>query len=522
MVRRVRARGRRWAAPISPIGAAALAALLLAAILPAAAAGTTTKAPRPGAPCTSPGHVAKAANGQRLRCTRRGGRLGWTPVRGKSGVQIRLGGKRLTPAQGACLEKALGASTFAKLIARGNRTSLTAAQLAKLKKCGASVAGDSNTSSGGQGGQGGSQLGYARAGNGGDSSAKDLPACSGTALLNHLPTSDVGSIEPLGHTLGEHIIPIQADHIYLYPSSGGPAPTVYAPGRVTLLQVVAQTHKGADASLGTDYTVAFSSCKSVMFAFLHMRTLSDRIHAAMNAAKSTCDTGTLSDNCTYPDLSLQLASGEAMGTALPAGFALDFTATDVRTPTLAFIRQTNLIGGSLGDSYAHAVCALDYFVAPLKSELYAKLQTKNGGANGVPACGAVMQDKSGTSQGNWYRPGTGQIAQGNSLTGLLALVHLDVDPTQAVLSAGTALLPSNDFGAQIIYQPQAAGFVDPDPSRITPDGHVYCIEGVLQPDHQNGHVDVSMTDATTLKADYASGGCAATPALGANAVTYNR
>ena len=217
-----------------------------------------------------------------------------------------------------------------------------------------------------------------------------------------------------------------------------------------------------------------------MFAFGHMR--SSRSHPRRHERRQVdVRQRHLSDNCTYSDLSLQLASGEAMGTALPAGFALDFGATDVRTPTLAFIRQTNLIGGTLGDSYAHAVCGLDYFVGPLKSELYAKLQTKNGGANGIPACGAVMQDKSGTSQGNWYRPGTGQIAQGDGLTGLLALVHLDIDPAQAVLSAGTALLAEPRLGAQIIYQPQASGSVNPDPSRIMADGHVYCIEGELQP-----------------------------------------
>ena len=251
MVRRVRAGGRRWAAPISPIGTAALAALLLAVILPAAAASTTTKSPRPGARCASPGHFAQAANGKRLRCTRRGSRVVWTAVKGKrggkkSGSQIRLGGSQATPAQRAFLKKALGASTFAKLVARGSRTSLTAAQLAKVKRCGANFAGGGNQGGGNQGGgnQGGTQVGYARVGNGGDSSAKDLPACSGAALLDHLPTSDVGSIEPLGHTYAEHIIPIQADHIYFYPSSGGPAPTVYAPGHVTLLQVVGPDAQG--------------------------------------------------------------------------------------------------------------------------------------------------------------------------------------------------------------------------------------------------------------------------------------
>lgn len=451
------------------IAAATLAAGLIALVLAAVAVGAKPTSPRPGAHCKRPGQTATTTAGKHLRCTRHGHKVVWVTTKAKSSPSSAAGG----------------------------------------------------TSTGGTG-SGGGQPGYAMVGGGGDSSAKDLPACSGTALLDHLPTSDVSSIEAMGHMAGEHILPVQADHIYLYPSAGAPAPTVYAPGNITVLQVVAQAHKGADAWLGTDYSVAFSPCRSTMFIYAHMTSLSSRIQAAVDAAKPICQTGVLVDNCVYPDLSVALASGETMGTALPPTSGLDLGATDVRTPTLAFIHTTSVTGGVLADSYAHAVCPLDYFVPALKSELYAKLKTQNAGANGIPACGAVMQDKAGTAQGNWYRPGT-TAGQGNSLPAVLALAHDNLDPAQAVLSAGTDLLPSTDFGSQIVYQPDAGGLIDPDPSRITPDGRVYCIEGVLKPQGtESGHVDLTLSDATTLKADYAQGPCAATPTLSAAAVTYGR
>lgn len=376
----------------------------------------------------------------------------------------------------------------------------------------------------GSSGSSGSSRSYAVAGDGGDSSAKDLPACSGTAVLNHSPTSDVATIEGLGHMYGEHILPAQADHVYLYPNSSDNSVNVYAPGNVTLVQVAAQKHtSGADVGLGTDYTLFFSPCKSVMFDFIHVKTVSATVQKAMDAAKPNCsDSGTLASNCIYADLSLKLNSGDIMGTALGGNYGTDFAGTDVRTPTLAYLNKNDYIGGALGDSYTHTVCPLDYFTSSVKSQLYGKINIKNAGTNGIPACGSVMQDKVGTSQGNWYMPGIGYTSQNDNITKILALAHSNIDPSQAVISAGTKLLPSTDFGSQISYQPRSNGYINRDPADITPDGHVYCIEGQVSVVNKQGHVDLQMADSSTLKASYADGDCATSPALGANAVTYNR
>lgn len=383
-----------------------------------------------------------------------------------------------------------------------------------------------NTSANNQGSNNfgyGSNKDFAIAGDGGDSSAKDLPACTTNAIFDHLPTSDVDNIGGMGLTYAEHILPVQDDHIYLNAARNNSDVIVYSPGNVTLVQVVVQKHTaGTDAGLGTDYAYFFSACKSIMFGFIHMHTLSDRIKQALTTVTPKCgDQGTLASNCVYQDLGLKLSSGEAIGTAWGNGNALDFGGTDVRTPALGFINKQGFTGGMLGDSYFHTICPLDYFTSSLKNQLYSKIIIKNAGANGIPACGLLMQDKAGTAQGNWYQPGISNTSQGDNLTKLLALAHYNLDPSQAVLSAGSKLLPSSSFGAQIIYQPRASGFINRDPADIKPDGHIYCIEGQVTVSNSNGHVDIQMPDTNTLNADYGQGSCVSTPML-SSSITYSR
>lgn len=160
---------------------------------------------------------------------------------------------------------------------------------------------------------------YAVVGNGGNTTAASLPACNGKALLNHSPIElpALAYIEGLGHFQGEHIMSSQGDHIYIHASASYPEPStnVYSPGDVTLLQVTNQkgvisTHIGEN-----DYALAFSPCRSVMFGFIHIRTLSNKIQAAMQNVTPICQTGTIVSNCTYPNLSVKLSSGELIGTA---------------------------------------------------------------------------------------------------------------------------------------------------------------------------------------------------------------
>ncbi|MDE2001871.1 MAG: hypothetical protein KGI60_04900 [Patescibacteria group bacterium] len=365
-------------------------------------------------------------------------------------------------------------------------------------------------------------------GNNTPANAGALPACpSDNALLDAYPihAADLTGIEPMGHMNGEHILPSQADHVYLYGNASAPT-TVYAPGNATLLAVAESIGiAGADKGSGT-VKIYFSPCKSVMFA-LQMTALSSQLMQALAALKpANVQAGATVQNTTYGPLSIPLTSGEAIGTIAPfkgQPGGVDFAVADVRTAPLPYIDQQEATG-MLGDSYLHTACPLDYFSHDLKSALYGKLTIRNAGANGIPACGSTMQDKAGTSQGNWYhRSATAPSYQGIDESSLLAIAHYNFDPAQGIISVGTALIPSSYLGTQIIFTPTHAGAVNREPGEITPDGKVYCFDGPMGAGGHGseGHIDIRLASATQLEADYGSGACATNPTL-LSPVAYQR
>ncbi len=375
-----------------------------------------------------------------------------------------------------------------------------------------------------------SNVDFAMAGNNGDTTTSSLPSCQSNAIFDHLPTDPNAytGVEALGHMNGQHVLPDQADHVYInmIPGTGSLSQltTVYVPGNVTLLQVVKKSGYINQNQSTTDYLLEFSPCKSVIFTYDHIQNLNSDIMNALSGKTPICQQGGVHGDCTYQDLSIKLTSGEKIGTAGgPNSFesAFDFGAADIRTKPLAFIdtSQSAQIGVT-ASSYLHAVCPLDYFTSSLKSTLYSKLTMKNDGANGIPACGTTMQDKEGTALGNWYRQGSHQQYQGLNIQGSLAFAHSNLDPTKGEISTGTDLLPSSDLGAQMLFTPQQNGYINREPSQITSDGHVYCFEGPGGSGHEE-HVDMQLTNASTMMVDYGSGACSSSPSL-TNPLTYIR
>ncbi len=366
-------------------------------------------------------------------------------------------------------------------------------------------------------------------GNNTSANAGALPACpADLGFFNALPMriADLSGIEPLGHMNGEHVLPNQADHVYLIGSTGMASTPVFAPGNATLFAIVRSVGiAGADKGTGT-VKLYFSPCKSVMFAF-QINTLAPQLENALSGLHpAAVQAGAAAQNTTYGDLNIPLASGEELGTVTAMGSQggqADFAAADVRTAPLQFIDQ-NEATGMLADSYAHAVCPLDYFSASLKDALYGKLTIVHAGVNGIPACGAVMQDKAGTAQGNWYRKSDVAPAyQGINESALLAIVHSNLDPAKGVISVGTDLVQSPYLGTQIIFSPTSSGAVNREPSQIIPSDHIYCFDGPAGAGGHGaeGHIDIRLDSAMRLEADYGAGPCAARPVL-TNAVIYER
>lgn len=347
-----------------------------------------------------------------------------------------------------------------------------------------------------------------------------LAACpSGTNLFNHtiIDEANIKSIDPMGIMTGQHIIPAQADHFYIYSIPNKPSP-VYAPADVTLLAVTKGIIvNGSDSGVGGPKTIFIAPCRSVVLS-LQLSSFSPAITNLLANTKPTSDQkSTIVENIAYTNLSLKIKSGEQLGTIGDPGFSnsLDFATEDTRTQPLGYINKT-FSTGSMGDSYFHTVCGLDYFSGSIKQSLSAHLTSKNSGANGVPACGTTMQDKAGTAQGDWFHQGGAQY----DTSSYLALAHYHEDPTQAVFSVGTNLIPSGNNGTQILYTPQHSGYVNREPSEITSDGHVYCIGG--NTGNGTGHVNFQLTDNATMKVEYTSGTCPPKPTIGSAALSYNR
>ncbi|MDE1875172.1 MAG: hypothetical protein KGH68_03860, partial [Patescibacteria group bacterium] len=314
--------------------------------------------------------------------------------------------------------------------------------------------------------------------------------------------------------------------VYLFGSTSSPT-AVYAPGDATLL-AVAESTGIAGADKGSDTVkIYFSSCKSVMFA-LQVSALSPQLAQTLAALKpANVQAGATVQNTVYGPLSIPLTSGEELGTIMPYDGqpgGVDFAVADVRTSPLQFIDQQEATG-MLADSYLHTACPLDYFTSALKSTLYGELTIKNAGANGIPACGSTMQDKAGTSQGDWYHKSSSAPSyQGIDESSLLAIAHYNLDPSKGIVSVGTDLVPSPYLGTQIIFTPTHVGQVNREPSEILPDGNVYCFDGPAGAGGHGseGHVDIRLESATRLEADYAEGSCAASPTLSTATVAYER
>ena len=394
---------------------------------------------------------------------------------------------------------------------------------------------------GGAGGAGGSGTGGQGAGSAGGiqtdagGTTSNLPACpDGTSFLNAAPAdpSQFTYIDPLGHMSGPHVLPDQADHVYFYMQRNGQTAqqtTVYSPGAVTLVSAISQAHfDPADPSAKSyDYELDFSPCRSVLFWFVHVARLSDRLQQALAAIPSPqCQTSTVGNtgttNCDYPGLDLSLASGEAIGSAggpgRPFSRSTSAASTCGRRSSAGSTQGSRWVRRAIRSSMPSVRSPTSPTPSTTSSTHVSR--SSNAGANGIPACGTTMQDKAGTIQGNWYRQGAFTPGAGGPVDFLdaLAIVHSNNDPSQGVISAGGHLV-GGDSGTQTAFQPESSGTTDREPGGVTPGATVYCYNGA---DFTAGHhFDLQLVDANTLKIDYEPGGCTASPTL-TNPLTYVR
>ncbi len=338
-----------------------------------------------------------------------------------------------------------------------------------------------------------------------------LPSCIGNALLSVSPIdpSLVTRLIPLGHIgTPHHATPM--DHMeYLLPprddglSGDRMLTNIKAPGAVHIIGV-RQTIKKLNGVIEDDkyYSIAFTPCKEILFYFEAMGSISDSLKWAVENAKNTerAESETIGSRETILKeyrIDYRASPGEIIGTAggpeYP-GATLDWGVYDFRIPKLGFL------GEQPDPRIAYTTCPIDYFLSPLKEQLYEKFDRKS-----APLCGEVMQDLAGTIQGNWIAQGKRNSASDD---GLLGIVHDNIDPSIGVIGVAGTL---TNHGS-IDFTPEHSGFINREPSEVKADVNIYCYQSgshkqVSSAIPISGRILIQLLNNRTLKIEYQEKSC---------------
>ncbi|MDB5163607.1 MAG: hypothetical protein JWS12_224 [Candidatus Saccharibacteria bacterium] len=344
-----------------------------------------------------------------------------------------------------------------------------------------------------------------------------LPECNGQQLLSAMPLDDGTNYDfiPLGliNATGGHAQP--SDHPYFDFVGVDKVMNVRAPGNVTITKIrrISRVVKGVSSE---DTSIYFMPCKQVGFYFNHVHlgdvlnkafpasTTSDQLH---NCQTSTPPGETVTDCYELAGSTVKVKTGDILATvhisAQQRGW--DFGGLDARAKPLAFANPKRYSGDNFhGLTPLQAICPIDYFPSAIKEQAFSK-----PGFSKRPSssrCGEINQDKAGSIQGNWYADSSGGYV--GDWAKLLSIVHYNLDPSVALLSAGGGL----GQGGILAWGPTSST-IDPEPSQTTV-GTLYCVmtnagDG-RRSDHNyatNHHILLQLTDATTMKAEYKTGSC---------------
>jgi hypothetical protein len=261
----------------------------------------------------------------------------------------------------------------------------------------------------------------------------------------------IGNLNPPGHTL-------PTDHAYFYHrlrNPNAPVQPVVAPAAGTVRYVT----RGNDDAIGVQVT------PTTMYYLGHVL-----VNAGLNSGAS-------------------VAAGQQLGVTSQLSFGLDLGVINDGV-TVFFVNPQRY-----GNNTLHADSPLPYFAEPLRSAIYAKVESR------VPAnSGRIDFDRPGRLSGNWFLEGLGVSESGIVTAGprQLAFVRDVLDPSAVRISVGGTLALTGVFGVD----PAA-----PDPVDVStasgPIGYRLFIGNSGGP--AVGLLMVQLLDDTTLRAEIFAG-----------------
>ncbi len=314
-----------------------------------------------------------------------------------------------------------------------------------------------------------------------------LPDCAGQKFsVSPIDMSKLAEIYALGNTAPPgHTLP--TEHMYFHISPGGSTTTITdlrAPGDIYLISVSGPSN--LDIVPGNDdFSMGFALCKDVFGYYNHVKTLSDEIKSVVRS--QSCES--CSKRFVY-----KISAGTVIGGVGHLQGNFDLGAYDYRT-------KNNFANPSrYGDVSAtgfgrprsfHIMCPLDLYTEPVKSQLFGKITRTD------KACGIVMQDISGTLQGNWFYGSGTTIYKPEDWEKHLAFVYDNKDPSKAVVVIGGVIASAK----KIMFSPQTSGTINRKFSDVKPGSDIYCY-------HADGEkVLVQMNSETAIKIEYKPSSC---------------
>lgn len=323
-----------------------------------------------------------------------------------------------------------------------------------------------------------------------------LPEC-GEVLMTTPPVAmnSITTIEPIGsanppeHTLAS----ISTDTYISVPGQGTSATTpLVAPGDLWIIFIQPRYGVTQDPE---DHVIKYAFCKDVYGVVDHVKSFSSELQKLIDSYQ--CSYGsTPGDNRCPITLLEPVKAGTPLGTVGRMQGNFNFGTWDLRV-TRRFVSPSRH-----GFLTKHATCPFDYFAAPLKAELMAKLDG--------PSCGSVEHDVAGTLAGDWFI-GDASPTRPADWGKLLYFGPSNRFADQSVISASGVFISQP---TKWLFSASTAGKVNRKFADVTADGTIYCYDNDGNHPQKNyekgvrtGRILVRLTSATELTVEHQEGLC---------------
>lgn len=319
-------------------------------------------------------------------------------------------------------------------------------------------------------------------------SLASLPVCGAETRLSLSPLAvdDYLKIIPLGLLdPPQHVLP--TEHIFyrlkgensddgVNPATNPAAVVdVRALGNVRILEIDYTVGIGESAYIYSGHYLMFAPCGDQIYKLIHVTTINDQLIQLLQETEPLrCNEYPVGERyyryC-VPLVEFYVPVGMILGTAGGSVIAaLDLEAYDLSTPPLAYANPERYRFDL--NKRMHIVCPLDGFTPEAREGQVAKVEGyQDGGVTAWSICGVAMQDRPGTTQGNWFV--NWGVSGFTDISKKLALAHHHVYRNSGAISVGGTIM---DMGVWVFTEKE--GLINREFDQVVPDGQIYCYQGV--------------------------------------------